>query len=311
MIREIIDKNIQKTLEKYTKDLGDRSKYVGASDAVGCPRKVVLSKLVNPTYDSATLIKFKRGHLAEDILAECFALTPYVWETQVEFIHPEMDYIRAHVDFLFHDKNFTKLGIVEEKTVSTMPNEPYLSWVNQLQFQMGLAKLVYPNAEIKGSIFVMDLNAGKYVEFNGFTPSQEIFDTLLEKAKEIWNYVKNKRKDNLPVEPGFMCNNCPFRDNCPAFSGDEVPEDVKKATEEYLRYLEQEKEVKKKKDELKKQIIGLTGTNFSASFDGHKLTVREVKREYADSRTLKEKYPEVYEDVKRSTSYINFRVEGV
>ena len=311
MIREIIDENIQKTLEKYAKDLGDRSKYVGASDVVDCPRKVVLSKLVNPTYDSTTLIKFKRGHLAEDILAECFALTPYTWETQVELSHPEMGYIKAHVDFLFHNKDYSRIGIVEEKTVSTMPDTPHISWVNQLQFQMGLAKLVYPNAEIKGSIFVMDLNAGKYVEFNGFTPSQEIFDALLERAKEIWNYVKSKQKDNLPVEPGFVCNSCPFRNSCPAFSGDEVPEDVKKAVEEYLRCLEEEKKIKAKKEEIKKQIIGLTGTNFSASFDGHKLTVREIEREYADSRMLKEKYPEVYEDVKRATSYVSLRVEGV
>ena len=310
MIKEIVDKNIKKTLEKYTNDLGNRSEYIGASDVVDCPRKVVLSKLVDPTYDSTTLIKFKRGHLAEDILAECFALTPYVWETQVELVHPEMDYIKAHADFLFHNKSFTKIGIVEEKSVSTIPDEPHLSWVNQLQFQMGLAKLVYPNAEIKGSIFVMDLNAGKYVEFNGFTPSQEIFDALLERAKEIWNYVKSKQKDNnLPVEPGFVCNSCPFRDNCPAFSGDEVPEDVKKATEEYLRCLEQEKEIKAKKEEIKKQIIGLTGTNFSASFDSHKLIIREIEKEYADSRLLKEKYPEVYEEIKKTTSYVSFRAE--
>lgn len=40
-----IEENLPKVLEKYTTEtLGDRSKYIGASDIAGCLRKSFLSK---------------------------------------------------------------------------------------------------------------------------------------------------------------------------------------------------------------------------------------------------------------------------
>ena len=311
MIRDIVDEKLQEISKRESlESLGDRSKYVGASDVVGCPRKVVLTKLQPPEFDNETLIRFMRGHLAETILVKCFKETNYLWATQMEFVHPEYDYIKAHADFVFYTKDFSKIGIVEQKSTNGIPDEPYPSWVEQLQFQMGLAKLLYPKAEIKGSLFVIDLNSGKYEEFNGYEPNEEIFDALLENAKGIYEVVRTKKINGLPTEAGLLCGYCPFKKDCPAFTGDEseVPEDVANAVEKYVEVSKEEKELGKKKNTLKQEILGYTGSNFKASFNGHKLSVKEVISVKADTKILKAEYPEIYNAVAKESQFLSFRV---
>ena len=59
-----INKNLPKVLAKETaSSLGDRSKYIGASDIGGCLRKSFLSKQQKTEYDIAQHIVFERGHL--------------------------------------------------------------------------------------------------------------------------------------------------------------------------------------------------------------------------------------------------------
>jgi len=310
MIKEIIEKNIKKVLEKESAKLGDRLKYIGASDVGGCPRKTVLSKIDPPEMDVPTLIRLQRGHLAELILKECFEFTNYRWEPQKELVHPDYDYLRAHIDFFFYTADYSKIGIVEQKSVSLIPSEPYANWIDQLQFQLGLAKLVYPKAEIKGSLFVIDLNSGQYEEFNGMTPDDNIFSILVDKAKQLYEMVQRRELENLPVEIGPECSYCPFKATCPAFSGDDpvVSEDTKKLVKEYVDLSAQEKEIKGRKDSLKNEIINQVGTNFKAGFEGHKLFVKEMSSVRVDERALKENYPEIYEVVQKTVSYISFRV---
>ena len=49
--------------------LGDRSTYLGASDIGACPRKTILGKLQPPEADLITLLRHRRGHMAEEIVA--------------------------------------------------------------------------------------------------------------------------------------------------------------------------------------------------------------------------------------------------
>ena len=61
-----IEENLPKVLEKYTTEtLGDRSKYIGASDIAGCLRKSFLSKKEKVEHSIAKHIIFQRGHLTE------------------------------------------------------------------------------------------------------------------------------------------------------------------------------------------------------------------------------------------------------
>ena len=230
--------------------------------------------------------------------------------TQAEFIHPDFNYIKAHVDFVFYTKDFSKIGIVEVKSVSSIPDEPYPSWVEQLQFQMGLAKLMHPDAEIKGSLFVIDLNSGKYVEFNGYKPNDELFNNLVEKACVIYEKVQARETENLSCEVNNLCAFCPFKKDCPAFTGDEpmISEELNKAVESYIAVSQEEKKLKKKKEDLKQEILGYTGNNFHAKFNGHRLSVKESVSVRVDVNLLKSKYPEVYKSVVKQIPFLSFRI---
>ncbi len=311
MIKEIIDTKLQEISKRESlESLGDRSKYVGASDVVGCPRKIVMAKLNPVDHENDTLIRFMRGHLAETILAKCFAETNYRWTTQLELVHPQYEFIKAHADFVFHTANFNKIGIVEMKSVSGVPDAPYESWVQQLQFQMGLAKLLYPNAVIKGSVFAIDLNSGKYEEFNGYEPNDIIFNNLVEKAREIFKYVQTRTTVDLPYEIGLLCSFCPFKQTCPAFTGDEqvVSEDVKVMVEKYKSISKSEKELEAQKDALRQEMIEIINEGV-LKFDGNKVSVKNVLRKTLDSKALQTAMPEIYGQFLIEKESVYFRVE--
>ena len=62
--------SLRKLAEQHTiETLGDRRDYLGASDIGYCPRKIILEKIHPGEHDLATLLRFQRGHMAEDIIA--------------------------------------------------------------------------------------------------------------------------------------------------------------------------------------------------------------------------------------------------
>jgi len=309
MFKEIVGEVLPLMAKQETlKELGDRSAYIGASDIGGCPRKAVLSKLFKQEESLETLIRFKRGHLAETFLSDIFSRTRYKWTSQAEIVHPEKPYILAHVDFLFYTSNKAKFGVAEIKTVSSIPSEPYESWVLQVQLQMGLLKLKYPNAEIKGAVLVMDLNSGQMVEFNGMTPDDQIFDSLVKKADLMWELLEKKETENLPTEESNLCVFCPFKSTCPNFTGAEVPESIKAATQQYLMLSENIKELEKAKNDLKNQLIELVDGECNLAFDGNKLIVKQSTSERIDSKLLKSEHPDIYAACTKASEYTFLRV---
>jgi CRISPR-associated exonuclease Cas4 len=294
--------------EETLKELGDRSTYIGASDIVGCPREVILSKLYPQQQNIETLIRFKRGHLAENFLADIFSKTKYKWTSQAEIVHSEKPYIMSHVDFLFYTSNYKKFGVAEIKTVSSIPSEPYEIWVLQVQLQMGLLKLKYPDSDIRGSILVIDLNSGQMVEFNGMTPDDQIFDSLVKKADLMWELLEKKETESLPTEESSLCAFCFFKGTCPNFTGAEVPETIKSATQQYLMLSENIKELEKAKNDLKNQLIDLVDGECNLAFDGNKLVVKQSTSERVDSKLLKVNYPDVYNACLKTSEYTFFRV---
>jgi len=302
MLTKIIEKILPEINEEQsTKELGDRKKYVGSSDVSGCPRKAVLSKFDPPEYDIETLIRFERGHLAEKILAKIFEKTKFQYTTQKELVHPEFSHFKAHVDFFFYSKDMKSIGICEVKTTSGIPSEPYESWEMQLYWQMGIAKLLYPDAQIRGAIFAIDLNTGDMKEFNSYTPFGVIFDMLIEKAHNIWAAVNNEQKPEC--EPSLLCGFCNYQTTCPVFDRNNLPEDGWKVVLLYAEKKEEEKELKKQLDSLRDEILRYTGSDkFSATNDELSLSVSVTAprtSEFVDGKALKEKLPDIFEEYKQ------------
>lgn len=164
-------------------ELGNRMQYIGSSDVGSCPRKVCLQKTCPAGLpDLSTMLKFSRGHVAETLLIEIFNAggVKQLYDTQVEVCHPVYP-LKAHIDFLFYADFDGKqqLHIVELKSVSGIPDEPYAQWVDQVNFQIGLLKIKYPKQKIGGSILAIDLNAGELKQFDGFEYNESLFSYLV------------------------------------------------------------------------------------------------------------------------------------
>jgi len=202
-------------------DLGNRSTYVGSSDVAGCPRKAVLSKTEPPDHELATLIRFSRGHLAEQLILSAIKDTSYKWEYQKEVSHRERPF-KAHIDFVFNGKSV--LMVLEVKTVSAIPKTPYESWIQQIHFQMGLLQEKNPGKQIRGCVLAIDLNAGEIALFNGFEYNSMLYEGLLQKASHIWQCVQDTEvKPQSHTSP--LCAWCQNRPECPAYDNSmDIPE---------------------------------------------------------------------------------------
>jgi hypothetical protein len=192
---------LYKGLSNLPSDLGDRTTYVGSSDVGGCIRKSVLSKRYPPTHDLATLIRFQRGHLAETIIKQSLDTSNVSYQYQLEVCHPDAP-LKSHVDFVFFKPQ--EAAILEVKSVSQIPEDPYEGWVMQLNFQLGLLAMNKTDAHVRGAILALDLNTGETKMFNGYNMDPVLFGGLVTKAETIWDYMNTEadQDQDIPIEKG-------------------------------------------------------------------------------------------------------------
>lgn len=253
--------SLRKLAKQHTEEtLGDRSNYLGASDIGYCPRKVVLEK-INPTeHDLATLLRFQRGHMAEDIIAMAFTAAGYTnFERQVEV---EVDCevpIKAHIDFVFTSEIHKIKSVLETKSTSNIPDDPYGSWESQLYIQMGALAQKFPDYTIRGAFIALDLANGEAEFFNGYSPQKTIFAGLLKKAEGLWSDYQAMlcgKEVDLDTDPGPLCGFCNYLTSCPRFEAEEVPHLAASVNE--LRELQaNEKKFKDKVNPCKQKIFAI------------------------------------------------------
>ncbi|MDY0362787.1 MAG: hypothetical protein RBR08_15165 [Desulforegulaceae bacterium] len=296
---------LEKTLRAFSKaksekELGNRSLYVGASD-LSCPRKAFLSKTVGVEHDTQTLLRFERGHAAEDIVAGLFQYGNLKTLRQVEVSHPQNPMVKAHLDFVFYGQN--RVHILECKS-GAVPLEPYGDWIEQLQMQMGLFKLNNPHVEnLTGSILCVDLQEGEWHEFGSYQLSDLLFKQVEKRAFHIVNCLDGKE---VPVcRPGLLCGYCFFEDDCPARPKslqENMPPEMEALLQSFIDKDEAEKKLKKEKNLIREQLLGFTGKNFFSSFETEEyvtsLKVNTSSDSFVvDNEKLKNKFPEIYNKV--------------
>lgn len=219
----------QLALQHTVETLGDRTTYLGASDIGACPRKTILSKLKTPEADLVTLLRFRRGHMAEDIVAAAFTAAGFTnFKRQVEVRYSGDVPVLAHLDFVFISEARKTMAVLEVKSPETIPEHPYGSWETQLYLQMGLLANCYPDYTVeKGAILAVNFGEQGMQLFNGYTPQTLIYEGLMDRASTIWNAYQQYAAGELttPVmEAGPLCGYCPFLMDCPKFEAEEVRE---------------------------------------------------------------------------------------
>jgi len=253
--------SLQKLARQHTEEtLGNRSDYLGASDIGYCPRKVILEKINPSEHDLATLLRFQRGHMAEDIIARAFTAAGYSnFEQQVEVSIPGDIPIKAHIDFVFTSVAQKIKSILEIKSTNRIPDEPYGSWESQLYIQMGALAEKYPDYAIKGAVLPIDLAAGEVEFFNGYTPQKTIFKGLLGKAEMIWSDYQ-AMQEGKEIEPDTdvspLCGFCNHIESCPRFEAEEVPELVS-VVDELQKMQEEEKHLQGKIKPCKAKLFNI------------------------------------------------------
>ena len=220
--------SLRKLAEQHTiQTLGDRREYLGASDIGYCPRKVILDKIHPVEHDLATLLRFQRGHMAEDIIARAFTAAGYSnFEQQVEIVLTGDVPLRAHIDFVFTSQLHKIKSILEIKSTSRIPDGPYSSWESQLYIQMGALAEQHPDYDIKGAVLTLDLAHGEVAFFNGYTPQKQIFKGLMERANMIWSHyqaILHDEKIEPKTEVTPLCGFCDHIATCPRFETEDVP----------------------------------------------------------------------------------------
>jgi len=286
-------------LLEESKSLGNRKKYVGSSDVTQCFRKVVKSKQEAPKFNDEQMMVMLRGHLVEKIVERMVKKISKYYIYQYEISHPKKDYIRAHIDFLVEGSI-----IIEVKSVSQMPESPYPTWVEQIIFQAGILKL--NNIEIsKLIVLAIDVTTGEMKEFE-VEYNESIFNCLLEKAEKLW-YLINSNNNDLPTEPSLLCAYCPFKRNCPSFSGDEVPEYVKSAVLKYNSIMNIEKDLKREKENLKEKVISYLGEG-TFKIDGTKVSIKRTVSNRFDTTSFRKDYEGLYKKYLKEVEYLSFKV---
>jgi len=279
-------------------ELGDRTQYIGSSDVSGCARKVYLQRK-NPTTPSvSTLLKFSRGHVAEILIEKIFNAggVRQLYDTQVELRHPNYP-LKAHVDFLFYsdfDGN-PELHVIEVKSVSGIPEEPYPQWEDQLAYQLGLLRIKYPVGKLGGSILAVDLNAGEVHQFNGYEHDEATFNYLYTRGLYLLECLEDK--DEARPSVSHLCSFCSYRSDCPAMALPEValPPEIEALAFKYAELNNTKNHSDKEMRSIRQELVDFTGPVFKGRSGTVDLVVSSVAPSLiVDGAVLKKEYPDVY-----------------
>jgi CRISPR-associated exonuclease Cas4 len=297
---------IQHTMET----LGDRATYLGASDIGACPRKTILAKLNPPEADLVTLLRFRRGHMAEDIVAAAFTAAGFSnFKRQVEVRYTGDVPVTAHIDFVFISEARKTMAVLEVKSPETMPTGPYGSWETQLYLQMGLLANCYPDYTVeKGAILAVNFGEQGMQLFNGYTPQTTIYEGLIGRATAIWNEYQRYAAGELttPVmEAGPLCGYCPFVADCPKFEAEEVRE-LTESVEILTELQQQQKNLESEINLRKNDLLAIVAARGPIKAHGRLLQKTCRSRKVLDSDRLADflkEYGQSLADFQTTSSY--------
>lgn len=280
----------QLATQQTVETLGDRATYLGVSEIGSCPRKTILSKLNPPEADLVSLLRFRRGHMAEDIVAAAFTAAGFTnFERQVEVRYTSDVPVMAHIDFVFTSKARKTMAVLEVKSPETIPAQPYGSWETQLYLQMGLLAAAYPDYTVeKGAILAVNFGESGMALFNGYTPQTTIFEGLLDRACAIWRDYQKVITDSTAVpvmEIGPLCGYCPFVADCPKFEAEEVRE-LTDSVEILTELQKQQKDLEAEIDKRKRDLLSLVAARGPIKAHGRLLQKATRTRKTMDMNRL-------------------------
>lgn len=299
-------------------DLGDRSKYIGASAATGCLRKAYLDVTEVKSFSSKQMFVFERGHQLEEKIRkgahgngwrELENINDYQVNDGIQYVHqhtaiaPNSKYpfLKAHIDFIF--VNSKELVIKEIKSSGSIPDSPYESHLLQTHMQMWLVKQQYPHMKVRGSVVYHNWDTGESKDFT-VKFNLLLLELAQNKAQTLWDAFQNNIEPEASTQ--LYCGSCSFKGSCPKISAGaftELPKDLVPIVKKIKSFKSVEKDIKK----LKKNLSSLFKSTGVTRAQFEDITVQEVTvkgKKVIPLDKLKNEHKEIYDSLlEESNSY--------
>jgi len=309
--------------------LGDRTRYIGASEVGSCLRRVVSSKLYPEPFDQASMGRMLAGRAMENEVVQLvrIALNGRLRNTgrvQLDLQHPALPF-RAHPDgrIIGDFVGMAGDGVLEVKTASAAIFKRYQSdglpqnYHAQVQAQMGLSGLAWA--------WVVLVSRENLAEMTTFTIH---FDpehyALLERRATLAATALNDKNflDQLAGEPeNGYCHTCPYSSQCGAFQSKresgkrgEIPEVTRLQLECQLEELaELESNVSPMQDrvtELRDQVkVALFNSGASkVVLECGTVQIVETSRTSFDTKALQREAPDMFNRFLKTSAFSTLRI---
>ncbi len=299
--------NFRKAVDNLSvEQFGDMDSYRKRPSASkisqGCPYKVVQESKEKINYSMEQLIIFQRGHIAENIVEMGLKGTNYISQYKIT-----SDYngepIEANIDFVINSTD--RIVVVEAKSVTAPIDEPYESWILQVQFQMGLLlEQINYTKDIEAYIEVIDVGTGWNksfkVDFN-----DALFEICLAKTEHLLDAFKGLCEPKAVVQ--FYCGSCPFKMSCPkqGLHAELAPETLIEDIKAIKEFNSMKKEIDKRKERVKESMVNLGLKQISNLETSSVITVKEVETTKFDKYRFKNENPELYKEYLTTSSSFN------
>lgn len=307
--------------------LGDRSRYIGASEIGNCLRRVTAAKLEPESFDAASMGRMLAGRALENEVVQLVrtALNGRLRNTgrnQLEAVDAVIPF-KAHPDGRIMGDDDRGDGLLEVKTASTTAFKRYQKdglpqqYLDQVQAQMGLTGLTWALV-----VLVSRENLAEtctfLTQFN-----REHYTELYNRALRWMEAMKSDLPlDFVKGEPdrGY-CFNCPVAHRCPehlaqkdAVAAGEIPAVVSLELEAELEELASvesaldplQERSRELRDRIKEVMEGLGATK--TSLPSGVINLVTTSRSNFDAKALQRELPEIHQRFLRTSASTHLRI---
>lgn len=304
-----------------TKDVTqNRHEYIGGSDIAAImgmsrwktPLKLWTEKTQKlPAPDLSNVEAVEMGTRLEQFVADLFSVKTgkSVRRAPKVYWHPDYPYMVAHVDRLVTGTD----ELLECKTCSVFKKDEWENddipqeYILQLMWYLGITgrKIGHIAVLIGGQSFKY-----KQIEFD-----QELFDQMVEAAKEFWEHVQNDTPPKIMANDDETLKELYGEHNdfmIELFPEDEKSTEATMAFEEKVAYLQEIKQhIKSLQDEQKEIETGIKDIikdNLGIKTPKYVVTWKSQNTTKFDTKSFKETHSDLYEEFSTTSSYRVMRI---
>ena len=263
--------------------------------------------------DEASKERMHWGHMLEPIVADEFQQRNsglICAEAGCSLKSNEYEFLIANVDRFVTDGMGKIVGILECKTAGGIHAETWENGDIPLSYYYQVQHYMFVTGIHRGWICCL-VGGNKFYQYDIFFDTDLYTNTILPKLISFWN-------DNVLklTEPATQtADNDLFASLFPAEAVDEEPlsftVEYDNLGRQYLEAKQQEKEAKKRVEELQAQIKQQLHEHVRGYSPNYEFAWVPRTRTSVDSNLLKAMYPEIYEECSRTTSYRQMSVKKV